>query len=356
MTDAKDSFLGRRIPIKESLGHLSGSGARPPSRDMGPSNASPATADATPASSPNPPSFLTREPRWKLDDLIVSDSTLAAIRQTFASIEHHATLYDEWRLSQLEPSGRRVVVNLYGMPGTGKTMCADATASHFSKRVLEVSYAEIESKYVGDTPKNIAAAFRCAAEAEAVLFFDEADSILGRRMTNVTQAADHGVNVSRAVMLKELDAFVGVVVFATNLAKNFDGAFVRRILTHIAFPAPDEPARNRLWKKLVPAQMPGRVTLDFAALAATSAGPTGGKIKNAIILAASSAVTRNGSEKQVRMSDIEAAIAHVKQSKRDVGRYDYDGPTVRVEKVIEPLPPGMEFPALAANDVGGRPP
>lgn len=333
MPDDRDAFLGRRIPPTDSVGRLV---RHPVSTNTAPQEP-PASASRDEASPPAS-QFTVRPPRWTLDDLVVSDATLAAVRRCFAQIEHHKTLYEDWGLSELEPQGRRIVVNLYGLPGTGKTMCADAIASHLGKPVLDVSYAELESKYVGETPKNIVAAFRRASEVDAVLFFDEADSILGRRMTNVTQAADHSVNVSRAVMLKELDAFAGVVVFATNLARNFDGAFVRRILSHIEFPAPDEAVRKRLWERLVPARLPGRAGLDFSRLAAESEGLVGGDIKNAVLLAASSAVGRSGAERVVTMEDLRHSLDNVRKAKRDVGRYDYDGPRVTVEEVA--YPPG----------------
>src|SRR5699024_10413971 len=122
-------------------------------------------------------------------------------------------------------------------------------AHALGQKMIDVNYAEIESKYVGDTSKNIVLAFETAKEENALLFFDEADSILGKRLTDVRQSADHSVNTSRSVMLKQLEAFEGVVVFASNMAKNYDGAFVRRILGHVEFELPDQPTRIRLWER-----------------------------------------------------------------------------------------------------------
>ncbi len=212
----------------------------------------------------------------------------------------------------------------YGLPGTGKTLCAEALTAELGKNVIEVNYAEIESKYVGETPKNIRAAFRRAQETDSVLFFDEADSILGRRMTNVTQAADHGVNVSRAVMLKQLDAFTGVVIFATNLAKNFDGAFVRRILQHIEVPPPDTEGRLAIWKKMFSSVVPGRDTIDWQTVAIDSDGLVGGEIKNAVIISLSEVANRSGSERTLKMDDLKKAIEDVRRAKKDIGRYDYE--------------------------------
>ncbi len=336
MSDApRDSFFGRRVAPDASLASL-GRERAPRAEPPPPTTAGPHGADAIDALKDK---FEPRPPRGRLEDLIVAAETLAAIETVFARIEHHEVLYRDWGLDALEPQGRRIALNLYGPPGTGKTLCAEAIAHRLGRPIVEVGYAEIESKYVGETPKNVVAAFRRAREAGAVLFFDEADSILGRRMTNVTQAADHGVNVSRAVMLKELDAFTGVVVFATNLARNFDSAFVRRILAHIEMPAPDEPTRRRLWEKLLPARLPGRADLDAADLARRSEGLVGGEIKNAVILAASRAVVRTGAERRVTTVDLTDAIERVRRAKQEVGPEDAPPArrTVAIDEVaIEP--------------------
>ena len=207
-------------------------------------------------------------------------------------------LFNDWGLSNVFKK-KGVAVNFYGEPGTGKTMCVEAMASKFHLQIIEVNYAQIESRYVGETPKNIVAAFNKAKKANAILFFDEADSLLGSRMINVTQAADHGVNVSRAVMLKQLDDFEGLVFFCTNLAKNYDFAFVRRILFHLNFPVPDIKLRTRLWEKILPQDLPGKNKLNINTLAKLSKNFTGSDIKNAILIASSIAVQRNIKEKNL---------------------------------------------------------
>lgn len=288
-----------------------------------------ASENKVPAAAPEPEAlgtserFRPREAQWTVDDVILPESTKRDVLAMFAKFERHDILFNTWNLKKLEPAGRRLVVNLYGLPGTGKTMLADAIAKRLGRSILEISYAEIESKYVGETPKNIVAAFDAAKAHGAAIFFDEADSILGRRMTNVTAAADHGVNVSRAVMLKQLDAFDGIVIFATNLAKNFDGAFVRRILFHLEVPPPDLACRLAMWRKLIPVEVPGYDALNFDELAAQSDGLVGGEIKNCILIAATVAVQREPSERFLRDADLRVAIEQTTKAKRDIGRYDY---------------------------------
>jgi len=264
-------------------------------------------------------SFEPRRPRIRFTDIVLPERTRYDLDVLISRIRNHSLIYEEWELKAIDPRGLSVAVNFHGQPGTGKSMCAEALAAEMSKPLIEINYAEIESKYVGETPKNIRAAFQKAQEADAVLFFDEADSILGRRMTHVTQAADHGVNVSRAVMLKQLDTFSGIIVFATNLARNFDGAFVRRILQHIEVPAPDMDGRSKIWQRMLSKKVPGRDALDWTALAQASDGLVGGDIKNAVIISLSELASRSG-PRLLQLPDVIRAIDNVKKAKKDVGR------------------------------------
>jgi SpoVK/Ycf46/Vps4 family AAA+-type ATPase len=263
--------------------------------------------------------FSPKQPQRCLNDLIVSESIMTQIQTTLNRIRHHDTLYNIWNLKKIDPQGRRTAINFFGPPGTGKTFCAEAIAHHLGKSIITINYAEIESKYVGETPKNITAAFKKAKETDAVLFFDEADSILGKRLTNVTQSADHGVNVSRSVMLLQLDDFDGVVIFASNLPENYDGAFVRRILAHIEFELPDQNCRKRLWEYLLPVEVPRPSDITEEWLAAQSESLAGGDILNVVKLAASQAVARSGEQCQVFRNDFLGAIAQVRRGKEKVG-------------------------------------
>jgi SpoVK/Ycf46/Vps4 family AAA+-type ATPase len=284
--------------------------------------------------------FTPATPTRSLEDLIVSAPVRSRIEAAVNRIRYHEVLYRHWNLESIDPRGRRVAINLYGPPGTGKTFCADAIANHLKKRIITVNYAEIESKYVGETPKNIVGAFSRARETESVLFFDEADSILGKRLTSVTQSADHGVNVSRSVMLLQLDAFDGVVVFATNLAQNYDGAFVRRIAAHIEFELPDFGCRTRLWAKLVPTQLPREDGVTPIWLSEQSDGLSGGDMLNALIAAATRAVARDAPVRLLRQADLLDEIAHVRRARTQVGQ----GGGVESEVPMEPRVQEKEVP------------
>ncbi|MCL2925675.1 MAG: ATP-binding protein [Trichodesmium sp. MAG_R04] len=282
--------------------------------------------------------FIPEEPQRSLDDLIVPSTVKNRIDTALNRIKYHDILYDQWNLKSIDPRGKRTTINLFGLPGTGKTFCAEAIAHFLKKKIIKVNYAEIESKYVGETPKNITAAFSKAKETDSVLFFDEADSILGKRLTNVTQSSDHGVNVSRSVMLLQLDKFDGVVIFATNLAKNYDGAFVRRILAHIEFELPDKECRIKLWKYLLPKEIPTTEDINLEWLANESEDLAGGDILNVIISAASRAVMREGKAQKVSLFDLAEEIKFVGEAKTKIGSPHYENNRQKVkakETIIE---------------------
>jgi SpoVK/Ycf46/Vps4 family AAA+-type ATPase len=261
--------------------------------------------------------FKPEPPRRQLADLVLNAETSQQLRTALAKIKHHHLLYHTWGLASIHPEGRGIALNLYGPPGTGKSFAAEAIADHLQKPIIRIDYAQIESRFVGDTPKNITMAFAAAREANAVLFFDEADSVLSRRATNITQAADYGVNVSRSTMLLQLDRAEGVVLFATNLAANYDQAFVRRILAHIHFPLPNVEGLIRLWEYHLPRQLPREAAVTPALLADLSIGLSGGEVLNAVLLAASEAAEQGAAA--LSLEAFERAIQQVHRAKQEVG-------------------------------------
>lgn len=199
--------------------------------------------------------FYPVKPRYNFSQIILDDTVRKEIFDAVKVIECKELIYDDWGFSEVDPIPRSVL-NFYGEPGTGKTMCAHAIANHLGKNILALNYSEIESKYVGEAPKNLQKAFDVAKETDSVLFFDEADSFLGKRIENVTQGSDQALNSLRSQMLIQLEEFSGVVLFATNLVTNFDPAFESRILKHIRFELPNLEARAAIIKKMIPSRLP----------------------------------------------------------------------------------------------------
>lgn len=260
------------------------------------------------------------EPVRTMDELIVADAVRGRIDVALSRIENHHLIYQDWGLASIDPHRRGTALNLYGPPGTGKSLAAEAIADRMGRPFVDVEYADIESRYVGQTPKNIIRCFEAATETKAVLVFNEADSILGSRLSDVRQSADHGVNVSRATMLRQLDLFDGLVVFTTNFPRNYDPAFVRRILDHVHFDLPDAETLGRLWARLLPEQLPLADDVERSQLVERSVGLAGGDLTNVVVLAAGLAATRTEAKQMVTMADLVEQLDSVRQAKEAVGK------------------------------------
>ena len=223
-------------------------------------------------------------PRHTMEELILDQSTRQQLLDIVSYFQNRQLLFTQWGLEERFSQMDGLAVNLYGLPGTGKTLAAHAIAQALGLQMICVNYAEIESKYVGETSKNLSSLFQTARNTGAVIFFDEADALLSKRVTNMTSATDVGVNQTRSVLLTLLNDYRGVILFATNFIQNFDAAFLRRIRYHVQFHLPDETLRQALWTMYIPEKMPKQV--DCAALARQFPGVSGSEIANAVFSAA----------------------------------------------------------------------
>ena len=228
--------------------------------------------------------FIPEEPKWSLEEIILPEEVKAQILDVATYADNAHRVFELWGFKKTHKFSRRIGINLYGAPGTGKTMAAHAIAKNLGRKILIVNYADIESKYVGETPKNIRKAFEAAQKSDSILFFDEADAILSKRVTNMTQAVDVSVNQTRSVMLMLMNEFQDFIIFATNFISNFDPAFMRRISVHVKFTLPDEECRKKLWRMYTPLEVPNNI--DFDELAKKFDGISGSDISNAMLNAA----------------------------------------------------------------------
>lgn len=268
--------------------------------------------------------FIPCVPRYKLDsDVILSDTTSLQLTECLAKLRFHRTIYIDWNFSSVDPMGLCTIMNFYGAPGTGKTLAAEAIAGQLGLQFLPLGIAEIESKFLGETAKNIHAAFNTARDEQALLFFDEADTLLGKRLSSVTQGVDNEVNAMRSTLLIELERFNGVVIFATNFERNYDQAFRSRIGYHVRFDLPDYRARERLWERMLVADIPikpPRADL-LAHCAELSDGLSGREIRTCMRLALPKALLAAEQADTVAALDyrhLEQAIAEVRQAMNDV--------------------------------------
>ena len=277
-------------------------------------------------------------------DVVLPPETRRTLDEALAQVRNHNLIFGYWGLGERHGTGLGLAFNFAGPPGTGKTICAEAIAHTLGMKLLLVNYAEVESMWMGETPKNVAALFRAAAEQRAVLFFDEADAIAARRSVGVGQAQQREANTTVSVLLKELEAFNGVVIFATNLAANFDPAFERRIRTHVLFEMPGAEERERIWQvQLHPTKTPLADDVNFRTLAERFAA-SGGDIKNAVLKAAAAAASESGPDvgKRIHQRHFERAMEDVvgnrsvmRQSVLDDDAPQRTDPTVQAVQAME---------------------
>ena len=215
--------------------------------------------------------------RDELDLLVLHDEAKADIISGLRSIERRADLERVWNISKVEPQAGRCILNLWGVPGTGKTRAARAIARRLGKPLYVVDYSAIISKYIGDTAKHITLAFAVADYLKAVLFFDEADSLLSKR-ADMDESCATSINQNRNVLMQCLDKFNGVVIMTTNLFQNYDEAILRRIARHIEFKLPNRAMRKQIFGLHLSNLQ--RVEADLDEVARAAKGLSGGDIKN----------------------------------------------------------------------------
>jgi SpoVK/Ycf46/Vps4 family AAA+-type ATPase len=254
-----------------------------------------------------------QEPKYRFDQIILDEKIAEELQYAIKFEAVRDTVYGAWGLRSIEPSPK-LALNFHGDSGTGKTMAAHALAQVMGKKIIPASYAEIESKFHGDGPKNVKNIFRFARENNAVLFIDEADSLLSRRLTNVTQGSEQAINSMRSQLLIEIENYDGVVIFATNLATNYDSAFITRIKS-IHFKKPGPAERKRLWEKMLLPTLPLASDIDTEALAAIE-DVCGRDIKNAVVKAAVKAAIDGATA--LTQADFETALQDIIASNKEV--------------------------------------
>ena len=225
---------------------------------------------------------IDRQVEWS--DLVLPPPTLARLREVAAAIANRGTVQRSWGMGRLSLSPEGLAVLFQGVSGTGKTMAASAIASSLGLDLYRVELAGVVSKYIGETEKNLDGIFRAARRSNAMLLFDEADALFGRR-SEVKDAHDRYANLEVAYLLQRMEDHDGPVILATNLAKNMDQAFARRLQYIVEFPRPDPVARERLWRQMLAAPLPCAADLDFSQLARTFE-LTGGEIRKTALEAA----------------------------------------------------------------------
>jgi ATP-dependent 26S proteasome regulatory subunit len=251
--------------------------------------------------------YKSEQPYFGFDFLVVPNQVREDILSAADLIRVEAKVFDDWGLRAIEPFPR-TALNFHGPPGTGKTLAAHVLASTTSRCILSTSYAQIESMYHGEGPKNLQAIFYAAERDNALLFVDEADSLLSKKLVNVTQGSEQAINSMRSELLICLERFRGVVVFSTNFVDNYDRAFESR-LKHVYFPLPDEGCRLEIWRKHLPGSLPLAQDVCLETLAKID-DLCGRDIKNAVIDAA--VLTARIDRTEINLKDLTKACERIK--------------------------------------------
>jgi hypothetical protein len=246
------------------------------------------------------------------DDIVLPAEQLLQLREICVQVRHRRTVLERWGFDRHLAMGKGMNVLFAGQSGTGKTMAAEIIARDLGLELYKVDLSTMVSKYIGETEKNLDRVFTAAHEANAILFFDEADALFGKR-SEVKDAHDRYANIEVGYLLQRMEAYDGVVILASNLRKNLDDAFTRRLHVAIEFRFPEEADRVRIWRKVFPPDAPLAADVDVAFLA-RQFKLAGGNIRNIALLAAYLAAEEGG---EIAMSHV---VRGVKREYQKLGK------------------------------------
>ena len=219
-----------------------------------------------------------------MSELVLPDDVIDTLRDMIAMVRERSQILERWGYQRHLGISRGVAGLFSGEPGTGKTMAASVIASELGLELVRIDLSAVVSKYVGETEKNLGKIFDEAQDAHAMLLFDEADSLFGKR-TELKTAQDRFANLEVNYILQRMETFDGVSVLTTNAEASIDPALQRRLNFRVRFPEPELDERARLWRQLLPPATALHARVDFRALAERF-DMTGGYIKNAVVRAA----------------------------------------------------------------------
>jgi AAA+ superfamily predicted ATPase len=234
------------------------------------------------------------------DDLVLPEAGLEALRAMIAQVLHQDTVLRRWGFAGAASRGLGVSALFHGQSGTGKTLAAEVVANELKLDLYRIDLSQVVSKYIGETEKNLSAVFDAAENTGAVLLFDEADALFGKR-SEVRDSHDRYANIEIGYLLQRMEAYRGIALLTTNMRNALDAAFLRRIRFVIHFPFPDQELRRRIWLRMFPTSLPVE-GVDVEKLARLNL--PGGNIRN---IALSAAYLAADADEPVRMSHLLAA-------------------------------------------------
>jgi len=236
------------------------------------------------------------EPGYTWDDIILPADQMLQLREICAQAEYRNVVYGRWGFERKLSLGKGLNILFCGPPGTGKTMAAEVIARELHLDLYRIDLSQVVSKYIGESEKNLDRIFTAAESSNAILFFDEADALFGKR-SEVRDSHDRYANLEISYLLQKMEEYRGTSILATNLRQNLDEAFMRRLQAVVEFPFPDEEYRARIWKNVYPKEAPVAGDVNFAVLG-QKIQLAGGNIKNMALAAAFYAASEGG---EIRM-------------------------------------------------------
>jgi SpoVK/Ycf46/Vps4 family AAA+-type ATPase len=216
------------------------------------------------------------------DDLVLPDEQLRLLHQIADQVGQRHTVYEDWGFAERMNRGLGISVLFAGPPGSGKTMTAEVIANDLKLNLYRIDLSAVVNKYIGETEKNLRRLFDAAEDGGAILFFDEADALFGKR-SEVKESLDRFANIEIDYLLQRMEAYRGLAILATNMKSALDTAFLRRLRFVVNFPFPGPAERKRIWQQVFPADVP-RQALDYDWLARLNL--SGGSIHNIALNAA----------------------------------------------------------------------
>lgn len=205
-------------------------------------------------------------PNYRWEDIILPEDQMAQLHEICEQATYRETVFGAWGFGRKLSLGKGLNVLFSGPPGTGKTMAAEVIANELRLDLYKIDLSQVVSKYIGETEKNLDRVFRAAEHSNAILFFDEADALFGKR-SEVKDSHDRYANIEIGYLLQKMEEYEGIAILATNVKQHIDEAFVRRIQIIVEFPFPDEAERGRVWRVIFPKEAPLEADVDFPALA-----------------------------------------------------------------------------------------
>jgi SpoVK/Ycf46/Vps4 family AAA+-type ATPase len=234
------------------------------------------------------------------DELVLPRKEKSLLSTICTHVSHRAQVYGSWGFGLKGKRGLGISALFAGVSGTGKTMAAEVLANELRLDLYRIDLSSVVSKYIGETEKNLRRVFDAAEEGGAILFFDEADALFGKR-SEVKDSHDRYANIEINYLLQRMESYRGLAVLATNMRSAIDPAFLRRIRFVVNFPFPEPPQRAEIWERVFPAATPVK-ELDIHRLARLSI--PGGNIRN---IALNAAFLAAGEGSPVRMTHLASA-------------------------------------------------